>query len=118
MIIGGGNSGGGGGGGGAGGFGAGARGGVSPLHLANFLSTDDTNPTTRTLVKNDNMSTGGRRPTPKKSTRRKPRRHTRNYQSHNNTRKQHSNKKSTIKHRKSYRKHNHTIKRRKNRRHH
>jgi hypothetical protein len=61
---------------------------------------------------------GGRRATYKKSTRRKPRRHTRNYQSHNNKRKQHSSKKSTIKHRKSYRKHNRTIKRHKNRRHH
>jgi hypothetical protein len=60
---------------------------------------------------------GGRRPTPKKSTRRKPRRHTRNYQSRNK-RKHRSNKKSTIKHRKSYRKHNRTVKRRKSRRHH
>ncbi len=51
----------------------------------------------------------------KKSTHRKPRRHTRNYQSHNNKRKQHSSKKSTIKHRKSYRKHNRTIKRRSHR---
>ena len=60
-------------------------------------------------------SVGGRRPTPKKSTHRKPRRHTRNYQSHNNKRKQHSSKKSTIKHHKSYRKHNRTIKRRSHR---
>ena len=55
----------------------------------------------------------------KKSTHRKHRRHTRNYQSYNNKRKHRSSKKSTIKHRKSYRKHNRTIKRRKNsRRHH
>ena len=64
-----------------------------------------------------NQEGGRRRPTPKKSTRRKPRRHTRNYQSRNK-RKHHSNKKSTIKHRKSYRKHNRTVKRRKSRRHH
>ena len=56
---------------------------------------------------------GGGRPITKKPTRRKPRRNTRNYQSHNK-RKHRSNKKSTVKHRKSYRKHNRTIKRRKN----
>jgi hypothetical protein len=55
---------------------------------------------------------GGHSPN-KKSSRRKPRRNTRNYQSHNK-RKNHSSKKSTIRHRKSYRKNNHTIKRRKN----
>jgi hypothetical protein len=56
----------------------------------------------------------GGRPITKKPTRRKPRRNTRNYQSHNK-RKHHSNKKSTIRHRKSYRKRNHTIKRRSHR---
>ena len=55
----------------------------------------------------------GGRPITKKSTHRKPRRHTRNYQSHNK-RKYRSRKKSTIKHHKSYRKHNRTIKRHKN----
>ena len=60
---------------------------------------------------------GGRRRPVKKSTHRKPRRLTRNYQSRNK-RKNHSIKKTTIKHRKSYRKHNRTIKRRKSRRHH
>jgi hypothetical protein len=59
-------------------------------------------------------SIGGGRPITKKPTRRKPRRNTRNYQSHNK-RKHHSNKKSTIRHRKSYRKRNHTIKRRSHR---
>jgi hypothetical protein len=59
---------------------------------------------------------GGRRRPVKKSTHRKPHRHTRNYQSRNK-RKNHSIKKTTIKHRKSYRKHNRTIKRRKSRRH-
>jgi len=62
---------------------------------------------------------GGHRPTSKKSTHRKPRRHTRNYQSHNKKpkrqRSSRSTKYNTIKHRKSYRKHNRTIKRRGNR---
>jgi hypothetical protein len=61
-------------------------------------------------------ASGGGRPV-KKSTHRKPRRHTRNYQ-RRNKRKNHSMKKTTIKHRKSYRKHKHTVKRRKSRRHH
>jgi hypothetical protein len=65
----------------------------------------------------DTKKGGTRRSTSKKSTHRKPRRHTRNYQSRNK-RKHRSNKKSTIKHRKSYRKHNRTVKRRKSRRHH
>ena len=59
---------------------------------------------------------GGRRPV-KKSTHRKPRRHTRNYQSRNKH-KRASSAKTTIKHRKSYRKYKHTVKRRKIRRHH
>ena len=91
-------AGGGGFGAGGGGFGASPGGGgavaksLSPIH-SSFLKPP----------------TGG---SAKKSTHRKHRRHTRNYQSHNNKRKHNSSKKSTIKHRKSYRKHNHTIKRR------
>ena len=60
---------------------------------------------------------GGRRRPVKKSTHRKPRRHTRNYQSRNKHKRSSSSSKTTIKHRKSYRKHNRTIKRRKSRRH-
>jgi len=68
-------------------------------------------------LKSGNSSNSGGRPTSKKSTHRKPHRHTRNYQSHNKKpkRSSRSTKYNTIKHRKSYRKHNRTIKRRGNR---
>jgi hypothetical protein len=73
----------------------------SPTNVANL-----------NLMPSVELADGDHRPTPKKSTHRKLRRHTRNYQSHNK-RKHRSNKKSTIKHYKSYSKHNRTIKHRK-----
>ena len=90
---------------------------IAPSHTGSWFPSNSGSGFLPPINKGVGAKKAGRRPV-KKSTHRKPRRHTRNYQSRNKHKRSSKSAKTTIKHRKSYRKHNRTIKRRKSRRHH